>query len=130
MVRTVLGVVVGFIVWAVVGSLGLFLLRLSWPDYARVEEAMTFTLAMQLSRLAVGVVSSIAAGWTAVAVARRDIKTAWALGVLLVLMFVPIHFSLWDKFPVWYHLAFLLTLAPIVGFSGRLALHTPVRRAS
>jgi hypothetical protein len=39
-------------------------------------------------------------------------RTAWWLGILMLLIFVPIDYGLWDKFPVWYHLTFLLTLAP------------------
>jgi hypothetical protein len=27
---------------------------------------------------------------------------------------VPEHIRLWDKFPVWYHLTFLITLAPLL----------------
>ena len=34
--------------------------------------------------------------------------------------FVPIHIHVWDKFPVWYHLFFLITLAPLVAFGGTL----------
>jgi hypothetical protein len=42
----------------------------------------------------------------------------------MLLMFVPIHYGLWDKFPVWYHLVFLITLAPIIGLSGLLGRRT------
>jgi len=32
-------------------------------------------------------------------------------------MFLPMHIAIWSKFPVWYHLTFLLTIIPgvIVG---------------
>lgn len=30
----------------------------------------------------------------------------------MLLLFVPLHLKLWHAFPVWYHLFFLLTLAP------------------
>ena len=29
-------------------------------------------------------------------------------GVILLVAFIPVHIGLWDKFPVWYHLTFLL----------------------
>jgi hypothetical protein len=29
-------------------------------------------------------------------------------------MFVPLHIAIWSKFPVWYHLTFLLTIIPAV----------------
>jgi hypothetical protein len=28
--------------------------------------------------------------------------------------FVPLHIAIWNKFPVWYHLTFLLTIIPAV----------------
>ena len=114
---------VDWIAFTLIGTAGFFLLRFSWHDYAVAEKETTFTLAMLLSRLALSVVCSVGAGWLAVVVGKGDSKTSWWLGILMVLIFVPIHYGLWDKFPVWYHLTFLFTLAPIVGFSGRLAQH-------
>jgi hypothetical protein len=29
-------------------------------------------------------------------------------------MFLPVHIAIWSKFPVWYHLTFLLTIIPAV----------------
>jgi hypothetical protein len=130
MLRTLLGIVVGCIAWFAIGALGFFLMRAAWPDYALAEPEMTFTLGMQLSRLAVAVACSVGAGWVAALVARGNSAPAWWLGVLLVLFFIPIHYSLWDKFPVWYHLFFLLTLAPIVGLSARLAARRSVSRSN
>jgi hypothetical protein len=34
-------------------------------------------------------------------------------GVVLLLFFIPDHVNLWDKFPLWYHLWFLLSLVPL-----------------
>jgi hypothetical protein len=39
-------------------------------------------------------------------------------GVLLLIGFIPVHVMLWDKFPVWYHLAFLLSLVPLTYLGG------------
>jgi hypothetical protein len=125
MLRKLLGVVGGLIAFTLIGTAGFFFLGFSWHDYALAEREMTFTLAMLLSRLALSVVCSVGAGWLAVLVAKGDSRTSWWLGILMLLIFVPIHYGLWDKFPVWYHLTFLITLAPIIGFSGRLARHTP-----
>jgi len=123
--RRLLGVVVGLVAWFIIGTCGLLLIRAAWSAYAASEEAMTFTLPMQLLRLTVGVLSSVGGGWLAARMARSDSRAAWWLGALLVLIFIPIHYQLWDKFPIWYHLTFLLTLAPIVGLSGRTARREP-----
>ena len=125
MLRKLLGIVGGLIAFTLIGTVGFFLLRISWPDYALAEKEMTFTLAMLVSRLALSVVCSVGAGWAAVLLAKGDSRTAWWLGVLMLVIFIPIHYGLWDKFPVWYHLVFLITLAPIIGLSGRLARITP-----
>jgi hypothetical protein len=125
MLRKFLGVVGGLVGFILIGSVGFFLLRFNWHEYALAEKESTFTLPMLLSRLAMSVVCSVGAGWLAVLVAKGDSRTSWWLGVLMLVIFVPVHYGLWDKFPVWYHLTFLTTLAPIIGFSGRLATHTP-----
>jgi hypothetical protein len=119
--RTVLAIVAGFIAWICIGAVGFTLMRAVWPEYTRAEPEMAFTLPMQLARLTVGVACSVGGGWLAAVVAKGDSRPAWWLGVLLLVIFVPIHYSLWDRFPVWYHLTFLLTLTPIVGYSSRLA---------
>ena len=124
MLRNLLGVVGGFIAFFLIGTVAFFLLRLCWPEYALVEKEMKFSLAMLVARLGLSVLCSAGAGWVAVLIAKGDARTSWWLGVLMLLMFIPIHYGLWDKFPVWYHLVFLMTLAPIVGFSGRLGRRT------
>jgi hypothetical protein len=35
-------------------------------------------------------------------------------------LFIPIHIQLWDKFPIWYHLFFLVSLVPLSILGGRL----------
>jgi len=37
-----------------------------------------------------------------------------------LLVSIPIHINLWDKFPVWYHLTFLVTLIPLCILGGRI----------
>jgi hypothetical protein len=125
--RTALAIVAGLIAWVLIGAIGFALMRGVWPDYARAEPEMAFTLPMQLARLTVGAACSVGGGWLAALVAKGDSKPAWWLGGLLLIMFIPIHYSLWSRFPAWYHLTFLLTLVPIVGYSGRLA--SPARVA-
>ena len=36
------------------------------------------------------------------------------VGSVVLAMFLPAHIALWSKFPVWYHLTFLLTIIPAV----------------
>ena len=107
------GIVGGLIAWLIVASIGNLLLRMFWPGYAAVEAAMTFTLGMLLARLALGAVSSLCAGFAAAWITKGNARITYVLGVLLTVLFLPLHYRLWDKFPVWYHLLFLATLFPL-----------------
>jgi hypothetical protein len=98
-----------------------FVLRSAWPAYSSVAEAMTFTLPMMLTRLAIGVVATLAAGWVAAMISRRSTIAILLPGVLLLAVFIPQHISLWNKFPIWYHLTFLVSLIPLTFAGGRMA---------
>ena len=127
--RAVAGVVAGIVAWWVIGAIGFGLLRAAWPAYAAGEPTFDFTLAMQLSRLAVAVLCGIAGGLATALVVGRPSLVPWIVGAIQLLMFLPIHVSLWSSFPIWYHLSFLLTLAPLIALGARLT-HGPTRRHS
>jgi hypothetical protein len=115
-----LGVVAGLAVWIGVTTIAGFIMRESWPAYASVAEAMTFTLPMMIARLTIGAAGTLAGGRAAAAVARRSDVAPLVCGVLLLAGFIPVHIGLWAKFPVWYHLTFLLSLVPLSYLGGRL----------
>ncbi len=125
MIRAILAVVAGFVTWFVVATLGNWLIRAFVPGYVAAEPTMTFTLGMMIARLAVGVVSSLAAGYACAVVARAQQGALVACAAVLVLFFLPVHYSLWPKFPVWYHLFFLITLAPLVLCGGAMYRRAP-----
>jgi hypothetical protein len=123
MLRTILGVVAGVLTWMLVAIVCGLILRASWPEYAAVEETMSFTLPMLLVRLSISTVALLIAGWMAALVARSE-RGPLILGIVLLLIFIPIHVNLWDRFPVWYHLLFLLTLVPLSILGGRIRRRT------
>ena len=114
MLRSILAAIAALAVWVVVATLGNFALRAGLAGYTEAESTMSFTLAMQFGRLALGLVSSVAAGFAIALAAPAARRLPWIVGVLLVLMFLPVHYQLWNKFPWWYHAFFLATLAPAV----------------
>jgi hypothetical protein len=118
MKRSVLALVVGFVVWWLVASLLDRGLRFGFAGYAAAEPAMAFTLGMKIARLILGALSSLAAGATTRLIAPSKAALPWVLGVILLAMFIPVHVGLWTRFPVWYHLTFLGTLAPLVALGG------------
>jgi hypothetical protein len=119
MAKPLLGVVAGLVVWLILASVAGLILRAAWPAYAQVATAMTFTLSMKIARLAIGALATVAAGVVARAVAGST-AAGVVVGAVLLVIFVPEHVQLWDKFPVWYHLTFLLSLVPLSYFGGRI----------
>ena len=118
--KQIVGVVVGLMVWFVAAVAAGVLLRLLWPEYVAASGDMSFTLPMKLTRLSIGALTTLAAGAVTALLARSS-RTAVVTGALLLVMFIPQHISLWDKFPIWYHLTFLTSLVPLAVGGGRIA---------
>ena len=122
MLRLIGGTIAGIVTWIVVVTALNLILRYGWAEYAAVEHAMTFTTPMMIARLAMSAISSLAGGAVAAGIARRD-RAALASGViLLLLLFVPEHYLIWDHFPIWYHLTFLASLPLLAWAGGRIML--------
>jgi hypothetical protein len=118
--RSVLAIAAGFVVWIAVATVGNFAIRLLFPGYSEVEKAMNFSLAMLLVRLVLGAGASIAAGVACAAIAPSTRLPRYVFALLLFALFVPVHVSLWDKFPIWYHIIFLGSLVPLVMLGTKL----------
>jgi len=118
LVKKVIGVVAGLAAWIAVVAVAGIIMRSSWPAYARVADAMTFTLPMMLARLSIGAVATLAAGWVTAALAPRPLLVRLIPGIILLAAFIPQHIALWHTFPIWYHLTFLLSLVPLTYLGG------------
>ncbi len=123
--RQIVGVVLGWLAWLATALVAGVFLRWLWPEYVAASADMAFTLAMKLTRLSIGALATVAAGAVA-ALVGRSIRTAAIAGAILLAAFIPVHISLWGKFPLWYHLTFLVSLVPLAVLGGRLA--PPSRR--
>jgi len=119
MTRNILGVVAGLVAWLLVAAILGFIMRNSWPAYAAVAETMGFTLPMMLARLSIGALATLAAGLVTALITRSAVARLIP-GVLLLVAFIPQHVMLWDKFPLWYHLTFLLSLVPLTYLGSRI----------
>jgi hypothetical protein len=117
--RAIAGVIAGLVAWVVVVTVLNFGLRWWLPGYVQAEPAMLFTLGMKIARLSIGALSSLAAGALVRTITRSNLSP-WIVGLVLLALFVPDHIHIWNKFPVWYHLTFLITLAPLVALGARL----------
>ena len=116
--KKVIGVVAGLAAWIAVVAVAGIIMRSTWPAYARVADAMTFTLPMMLARLSIGAVATLAAGWVTAALAPRPLLVRLIPGIILLAAFIPQHIALWHTFPIWYHLTFLLSLVPLTYLGG------------
>ena len=110
----VIAFVSALIAWVLVASLLNRLLRIGLSGYAAAEPAMGFTLSMQWARLALAALASVSAGYVLARLAPNGGRLPPILGALLLATFLPVHYNLWNKFPVWYHVLFLLTIVPLV----------------
>ena len=118
--KTIAAVISGLIAWILVATALNFLLRATWPHYHEAETAFNFTLGMMMARLTLGAVSSICSGFVVAWITKVNGAAVKITGVALLALFIPNHYLLWDKFPVWYHLTFLISLLPLTIFGAML----------
>jgi hypothetical protein len=136
MIRAIIAILIGLLAWAV-SATGLdILLRHVLTGYAAAEPQMQFTLPMMFARLALpGGIPSIIAGIVGAWISRKNGRVTFALAIVLLLVFLPAHYQLRTKFPLWYHVTFLgsLIVLPWLGAklyayldSQRVKTHSPV----
>src|SRR6201987_4747503 len=114
MKRSVLACLAGLLTWIVVVTVINRVLRLSLPNYTTAENTLQFTLGMKWARLLMAIVTSLVAGAVPSWIPPWSRWAPLIVGSVVLAMFVPAHVALWSKFPVWYHLTFLLTIIPAV----------------
>jgi hypothetical protein len=114
MKRSILACLAGLLTWIVVVTVINRVLRLSLPNYIAAEQTLQFTLGMKWARLLMAIVTSLVAGAVAGWISPSSRWAPLILGSVVFAMFVPLHIAIWSKFPVWYHLTFLLTIIPAV----------------
>lgn len=120
MARHGIGIVTGLVVWLAMVVVTGLILRETWPAYASVADAMTFTLPMMIARLSISAFATLALGFVTACITRSALARLMP-GLILLVAFIPVHAMLWNKFPVWYHLGFLLSLVPLTYVGNCLA---------
>jgi hypothetical protein len=127
MVRGVLGVVVGVVLWAVGFYVLAIVLAQLWPDYAihgrewMRQGVFTFTPPMACCNLVFWVLAEIGAGWVTGKIAKRR-AAVWVLAGLLGIYLAVLHLVVyWTRFPWWYNLGVVIPAVPAVLLGGKLA---------
>jgi hypothetical protein len=127
--RTVVAIVSGLIAWALIVTALDLALRAGIPGYRAAEPALAFTLPMKIARLFEAAITSVVTGYVVRAIAPAARYAPWIVGLIVLGVFLPAHVQIWHKLPVWYHLTFLITLAPLVALGGYLYRPHPARTA-
>jgi len=121
MIRSTIAVIAGLLAWGICAVVLNLLLRLTLPGYTAAEPQMQFTTGMMLARLALpGGIPSVAAGFIGAWITPRNGRVIAVLITILLLVFVPAHYNLWTKFPLWYHVTFLGSLILLTWFGAKL----------
>ena len=120
MARNFIGVVAGLAVWLAIAIVAGLIMRETWPAYASVADAMTFTLPMMIARLSIGAFATVSMGFVTACITPSAVARLIP-GLTLLIVFIPEHAMLWDKFPIWYHLSFLLSLVPLTYVGNSIA---------
>lgn len=127
--RTIVAIIAGLVGWAVIVTVINWGLRLGLPGYRLAEHTLVFTLSMKIARLSMAAVTSVATGVLVRAIAPGSRYAPWIVGLVVLALFLPAHIQLWHRFPIWYHLSFLLPLVPLVALGAwllpRNAVHPP-----
>jgi hypothetical protein len=119
--RKIGAIVAGLLAFVTVAVVFWFAVHTGWPAYAAVEKQRAFTLDMQIARLAVGMLATVAAGAAASCLDHGVKQTVLLTGIVLLLISVVDHIYIWDEYPIWYHLVYLAYLLPLTLLGGHLA---------
>lgn len=131
MVRIILAVIVGFLVWSIlwVGSEQvLSMISPGWWGAHQIafekavfnKEAFTVATDILIWNVLRGIIVSIVTGYIAALIAGENKTSTLVLGVCLLLFGLYIVFVTWAMIPVWYHAVFSLMLIPMTILGGRL----------
>jgi hypothetical protein len=131
MVRIILGVVIGFIVWSIVwlgGEETIATLSPGWFGKYSLEAEKAFLNGTSLDtepmiavvNLVRSLLTSVIAGYMASLVAGEYKRSTMILGVILVAVGVAVEYMFWNLAPAWYHILFVLLLLPMTMLGGRL----------
>ncbi len=130
MLRIILGVIVGFIIWSIVWVGGEQALASLWTDFGNhsreAEKAVTNGTALEPNAIFAVVnllrsfLTSMIAGYMTALVAGEFKRSTMVLGLILLAVGVAVEYMFWNVAPAWYHILFVIFLIPMTILGGRL----------
>lgn len=119
MIRSILAVIAGFILWSVVWVGSNSAITIATPGSFR-EDGGTDSVAILVLLLVIGVLCSTAAGYVTARVSQgQAMRNVWILGIILLVVGIAVESQIWSLLPLWYHLIFLILLIPATLFGGQ-----------
>ena len=131
MVRIVVSVITGFIVWALLWVGGEKILSALWPEgfgapqlafEAALKNGGEFTAdtTLLLIHIVLGSIVSMMSGFLAALIAGENKRAPLVLGFLLVAFGLLKVVMSWPYVPIWYHVIFTALLLPMTIVGGKL----------
>lgn len=122
--RSILAVIVGFVLWSALW-LGYNALLTSFGFLPAASTTPVQASMPLLLLLAGSILFSLAAGYVTTALVRKpERRHALILGVLLLGIGILVQAQFWQLMPLWYHLFFLALLLPATVWGGMLRQRT------
>ena len=135
MVRIVLGVIAGFIAWAILWFGIEKIFSAIWPEWfgahqlafqAAIEHGGQFTAdtTILLIHIVLASIVSVMSGFLAALIAGENKRAPLVLSFLLVAIGLLVVVLSWPYVPIWYHVIFTAILIPMTIMGGRLKTTT------
>ena len=107
MMRTILAIIAGYVLWTVLWLGGSAAIAAAFPDAFPEGGAISATVPLLLI-LGLSIVCSFAAGIMATKLASDTARAVWIMAILLLLTGIGVQAATWSQMPVWFHIPFLL----------------------
>jgi hypothetical protein len=131
MVRIILGIIVGFVVWTILwlgSEQTLSILSPGWWgahqlafERATVNgEPFTADTTILIINVLRGAIITIISGFVAALIAAENKLSTVILGILLLAFGLFVVVMTWSMIPVWYHVLFSAMLIPLTIVGGRM----------
>lgn len=110
--RTLSATVCGFMLWAILWTVGGQIIMAVAPG-SLTEDWATDSTGVMILLIVVAGLASILAGFAAAKVARDSaMNAAWILAAALTTVALAVEIEGWEKAAAWYHIALLAILTP------------------
>lgn len=130
MIRQIMAVIVGFAVWTALWLAAGAVLKAAMPE-AFLEDGGVNENGLLVLFILLSVTFSVPAGFiTATVSSRNEMKPVMALAVIQVVIGTLAEVISWNVIPVWYHVVFILLLAPAILVGGKLGMARKMRSSA